>query len=409
MRRPGVQIPSRPPDFKGPTLFLETGCCSFCQLTSALGNPSDCSSILWLGSASLPTRISACLSRSNPTIDIAKRSITFHKKLPEVWTVQPTAFAFANRRFILQGPRCPIFPVRLESARAISVLDNPLIRGSYPRGTLCAAVGLIIIAAYYVRAWGDLRGKSESSVSPDTAVSFGGQPLPELRYLKWGTTASVLFFIVAGAADAGNDWLDRLVGCLMGLVAALAVGIFGVGFVALANLWKELVLQLKNAKVGSLVLSIPLAAIWLALGLGVFPLLGMFVDRLSNAWVFLTRSLAWSLIALVFYALWKGRSYAALTLRLILMVSFSAIIAAAVAFGFWWISSQTTPLLVIFLFAIGFLDGEITIRTNASGGRPSATAAHPSKWRGVFDRRFLTCFLSSFPIRPTSLLLFTTF
>ena len=90
-------------------------------------------------------------------------------------------------------------------------------------------------------------------------------------------------------------------------------------------------------------------------------------------------------------------------------VSFSAIIAAAVAFGFWWISSQTTPLLVIFLSAIGFLDGEITIRTNASGGRPSATAAHPSKWRGVFDRRFLTCFLSSFPIRPTSLLLFTTF
>src|SRR5713226_206778 len=42
MRRPGVRIPSRPPDFKGLTLFLTSGWSSFWQLTSAAGNPSDC-------------------------------------------------------------------------------------------------------------------------------------------------------------------------------------------------------------------------------------------------------------------------------------------------------------------------------------------------------------------------------
>jgi hypothetical protein len=45
-RRPGVRIPSRPPDFKGLTLFLKTGWSSFCQVASAPGFPSDCSSVL---------------------------------------------------------------------------------------------------------------------------------------------------------------------------------------------------------------------------------------------------------------------------------------------------------------------------------------------------------------------------
>jgi len=115
--------------------------------------------------------------------------------------------------------------------------------------------------------------------------------------------ASVLFFMLAGAADAASDWLDRLVGGLTGLAAAVGVGIFGVGFVSLANLWKELVLQLKKARIGSLLLSIPLAVIWLALGLGAFIALGMFLEKLSNSWVFLIRPLLWGLIAVMFYTL----------------------------------------------------------------------------------------------------------
>jgi hypothetical protein len=236
------------------------------------------------------------------------------------------------------------------------VFANPLVSGRYPRGTLCAGVGLIVIAAYYVRAWRNLRGQAESTLTPHALISPGTQPWPELRYLQWGMLASVLFFMLAGTADAANDWLYRLVGCLMGFVAALCFGMFGVGFVALWNLWKELVLQIKKAKIASLLLSIPLAILWLALGLGVFIALGMFVDKLSSSWATLTRPLLWGLIAVMFYGLWKGRSHATLMLRLILTVSFTAIITVAVAFGFWWITSQTAPLLVIFLSAIGSLD-----------------------------------------------------
>jgi hypothetical protein len=249
-----------------------------------------------------------------------------------------------------------------------AVFGNPLVVGPFPRGTLCAGIGLIIIAAYYLRAWHGLRGRSASSLTPYTSVSPGSQPWPELRYLQYGMLASVLFFVLAGAADAPNDWLDRLVGCLMGFCAALGAGMFGVGFVSLANLWKELALELKKAKIGSLLFSIPLAVLWLALGVGLFVLLGMFVEKIPESRKSLFEALLlslisatfvgllWHLISVAFHSLWSGKSHAALMLRLILMVSFSAIIVAALAFGFWWITLRTAPLLVIFLSAIGSLD-----------------------------------------------------
>ncbi len=156
--------------------------------------------------------------------------------------------------------------------------------------------------------------------------------------------------MLAGAADAASDWLDRLVGCLMGFCAALGVGILGVGFVSLANLWKELVLQLKNAKISSLLLSIPLAVIGLALGLGVFMALGMFLTKLSDSWTFLTRPLLWGMIAVMFYSLWKGRTHAALMLRLILMVSFSVTIITAAAFAFWWIYKPLAKFVGLIIY-----------------------------------------------------------
>jgi hypothetical protein len=235
------------------------------------------------------------------------------------------------------------------------MLGNPLLSEHYPRGTLCAAIGLIVIAAYYVRAWRELRGSSASSLIPDTPVLPGSQTWPELRYLKWGLALSVLFFMLAGAADAENDWLDRLVGCLMGFVAATVFAMFGFGFVSLANLWKELILQVRKAKIGSLLLSIPLAFLWLGLGLGLFVFSGMLLEKIPESWAFLFKAPLWGLIAVMFYGLWKGRSHGALMLRVILLLSFSAIIVAAVAFSFSWITSQTAPLLVIFLSAMGSL------------------------------------------------------
>jgi len=43
-------------------------------------------------------------------------------------------------------------------------------------------------------------------------------------------------------------------------------------------------------------------------------------------------------------------------LRLILMLSFSAVILAAAVFMCWWVSSQTAPLLVLFLVLVASLN-----------------------------------------------------
>ena len=171
------------------------------------------------------------------------------------------------------------------------------------------------------------------------------------------------FFMLAAAADTENDWLFRLVGGLMGFCAALCFAMFGVGFVALWNLWKELVWQLKRAKIGPLLVSSPLAILWLGLGLAVFVMFGMLlekIEKLAPFWQFPLRkwllTLVWLSIVTTFYSLWKGRSHAALMLRLILLVSFSAIMVGAVMFSYWWVIHQTTFLFVLFLSAIGALN-----------------------------------------------------
>lgn len=229
--------------------------------------------------------------------------------------------------------------------------------GQFPRGTICAVVGFGFIAAYYLRAW-----RKVSNPEPPSAPNPPGfpesPPWSETRYLQWGTGLSILIFVLAGAADAENDWLDRLVGALMGFCGALGVAMFGFGLVSLTNLWKELVLQLKKAKMSRLSLSIPMAILWLATGLGVFFLAGMLAEKLPKS-AFpesLPRLLIWGVIALMFWRLWKDRSHTALVLRLILLVLFSVIILAAAAFGFWWISSQTALLLVVFLTGTAYLN-----------------------------------------------------
>lgn len=240
-----------------------------------------------------------------------------------------------------------------------------LVPRHFVGGILCAGIGLLVISVHYLRAWLSLQDRANviARCIPNTLVSLGRQQWPEPRYLQWGVFSSVLLFMLAGAANAENDWLFRLTGFLMGFCAALFFAMFAVGFVSLFYLWKELGSQLKRAEVGSLLLSIPLAAVWLALGLGVMLLAGMLVDKSEKLPAYgqaLLRGLLyvpmWALIAIAFYGLWKGRSYAALMLRLILMVSFSAIITAAAAFAYWWFISQTALLLVLLLSAMGTLN-----------------------------------------------------
>ena len=88
--------------------------------------------------------------------------------------------------------------------------------------------------------------------------------------------------MLAGAADEENDWLFRLVGALMGFCAALFFAMFAVGFVALWSLWSQLVWQLKRARIGPLLVSSPLAIVWLGLGLGVFLMFGILLEKIEK-------------------------------------------------------------------------------------------------------------------------------
>jgi hypothetical protein len=101
------------------------------------------------------------------------------------------------------------------------------------------------------------------------------------------------FFMSAGAADAGKDVLYWLFGALIGLCGASALAIFGVGFVALTNLWKELVLHVREASIGCLLLSVPVALLWLAMGLGALVLAGMLLDKLGKFSAGIGRDLLW--------------------------------------------------------------------------------------------------------------------
>jgi hypothetical protein len=232
------------------------------------------------------------------------------------------------------------------------MLNSPYISGQFPNGTLIAGIGLFIVRTYYVRVSRSLKQISETPATPDAPYQSEKPSWPELRYLQWGVCVSVVFFMFVGAADTGGDWLLALTGCLLGFCAALFSAMLGVGFVSLFNLWQELVSQFMKAKIRSLLLSFPLAIFWLVLGLAVTAFFGMVVEKIPM----LPQELLWGLIAMVFGGLWMGRSHAALMFRGILMVSFTAIVVVAVAFGYWWIVRQTALLLVLFLSAIGALN-----------------------------------------------------
>jgi hypothetical protein len=273
------------------------------------------------------------------------------------------------------------------------VVASLLIAALYPHGTYCAAAGLIVIALYYDHVWRHLKQRSVSSLLSPAVVDPALDSFPERRYLYWGMTISVSCFLLAGAADAPNAQPDRLIGATMGLCGALFAGIFGFGLVSLWNLWKEALLQgtyavnlwnlakSKGIKTPSLLRPVFFAILWLVTVIGVFIALGYLIDFIPKSWLqdlpglrqlrtlkgleeaswaalksHLTQRLLMLPIAAMFYLLWKSRTYAGLIARFILLIGFSAIIAAFTVFLLAWAASQTAPALVTFLAVIAALN-----------------------------------------------------
>ncbi len=245
----------------------------------------------------------------------------------------------------------------------------PLFPTLYRHGTIVAAVGFFALAAYYDLAWRSLKHRlivpHPSNLEP--------RPWSAFQYLGWGAGASVLCFFLAAAVDTPPTFLDRLVGALMGLCGVLFAFMFGFGLVALWNLWKESIQQLTakfqfrrylqsyGIKAPSLLPSIPLAILGLAVGIGVFLALGAVVPYLEQ-WHLPLRELLWIPIAVMFYALWKVRSHAALLLRFILLAFFTVLILSFVVWLLAWAALQTAPLLVTIFAAITILNAAFYVR-----------------------------------------------
>lgn len=246
---------------------------------------------------------------------------------------------------------------------------TPLFPTLYRNGTIAAAIGLFALAIYYDLAWRSLKHR----LTAPHPSGLEPRPWSAFQYFRWGVAASVLCFLLSAAADTPPTFLDRLVGALVGLCGALFAFMFGFGLVALWNLWKEAIQQLKGTlqfrryvqshgiKPPSLLLSIPLAILGLAFGTGVFLALGTVVPYLEK-WRLPLRELLFFPIAAMFYALWKGRSHAALLLRLMLLALFSVIILAFVVWLLAWAASEIAPLLVTILTAITMLNAAFYAR-----------------------------------------------
>lgn len=271
--------------------------------------------------------------------------------------------------------------------------SSPLIPALYPRGTYCAAAGLIFVALYYDIVWRHLKHRATASPLPPASINLSPRPFPERRSLYCGMGLSVSIFLLAGAADAPRELAHRFISALIGLCGAFFAGMLGFGLVSLWNLWKEALLQAKYAVqlrrlAKSKGVNTPspyrptvCAILWLTLGIGVFIALGLLIDFIpkSRLWELadlrslrnlqdlqkalwsaaqshVIRSLLMVPIAAFFYALWKSRTYAGLIARIILLFTFSAIIVAFTVFLVAWAASETTSVLVTFLSAIAALN-----------------------------------------------------
>jgi len=228
----------------------------------------------------------------------------------------------------------------------------------FPSGTICGVLGLVAISAYYAKAWGTLRKPALITTQvPETPNPNCPLAAPNrMRFLKIGMSGSVVIYMLVGAFESPSGALMTVTGALVGLCGALAVAGAGTGFVALWHLWKELVLQLRQARVGRLLLSLPLALVGLVAGLGAFDLLGWITEKLPHVLNFLYSELFMVFIAAVFYLLWTGRSHVALLLRMILLVVFTAIISVSVVLALWWACSQSTCLMISCLAAVGAIN-----------------------------------------------------
>lgn len=249
----------------------------------------------------------------------------------------------------------------------------------YPRGTLCAALGLFAVFAYHMRRE---RIRARRGIAPPPEY-----PLTDSRYwtsrrdVLVGASLSALFLAIASGADLQTpnplDWGLRI---FLVFTAAAAFGTLLLGCIFLWHHWTETVSDLRQPppdlfrqftrkpepsereqiaplRPGLLLKSLLgfcaiLLASWLAARFGIVPE-RLLENPLLGA---LYSDILWTFILTFVVVLWTTRSRIAAVLRVGILLVFSLIILSATIFLAYWIASESTPALVAFCAGIVVLN-----------------------------------------------------
>jgi hypothetical protein len=251
---------------------------------------------------------------------------------------------------------------------------------AYPRGTLCAALGLFVVFAYYVRRE---RTKTQRGIAPPP----DDYPLTDSRYwtsrrdVLVGASLSALFLAVVSGADLNTfDPLDCGLRILIVFMGAAAFGTLLLGCISLWHHWTEAVYDLRERppdlfrqftrrpeasereqmapmRSGLLLKSLLafiaiLLASWLAARFGIVPE-RLLENPLLGA---IYSDILWIFILTFVVVLWTTRSRIAAVFRVGVLLVLSLIILSATIFLAYWIASESAPALVAFCAGIVVLN-----------------------------------------------------
>lgn len=247
-----------------------------------------------------------------------------------------------------------------------------MINIAYPRGTICAGLGLFLTLGYYLlieqaRRYGRFASQPHGLFPATDSRYWTSRP-----YVLIGISLSALFIMTTAVADlASSDASDLSLRILFALLGSAAFTTLLVGCVFLWRHWIEAIRELRQpppnlfeqftqrvdqseryalAPLRSHLLWHSLLGVcaillagWVAGKLGIMP------EKLLDHPVVgaIYSHIIWIFILTFVIVLWTTRGRFAALIRLSVLLIFSAIIIAATIFFLYWLASDSTPVVVI--------------------------------------------------------------
>lgn len=237
-----------------------------------------------------------------------------------------------------------------------------ILAGAYPRGSLCALMGLLVVFLFY------LYNDPSPPLSP-LAPAEGRKLWIRNRDLLIGISLSIFTLVASALADVRTRDVRELGFRIFAAIAgAGAVTTLLMGCLFLWRHWKEIVADLRHPRdlfhqlTGERVeseteslalLRAPLIrhSLWgiciLALAIWASKRLGFVPERLLENPVIaeVYEHILWVFIVTLLVTLWSTRNRFVVLLRACLLLVFTLIIVAAMVFFLAWLASETAPAL----------------------------------------------------------------